>query len=203
MLEIWYTTTVDCVADKPKGVTRFRENKEHRQQTFFSGEYLLPDKLRRKLLRSWAETFYQEVFCRIDESLFTPLDSEGASRPNIPVNVLMGLEILESGFGWSDEEPHEQVCSDLQVPHALGLHNLRGDIFTLRTLRNFRRGVQEHEEETRVSLIQRVFEQVTDEQLEAVALATGWERMDSTQVLSNLAQLSRLELLVAGWSSMQ
>jgi len=175
----------------------FRENEEHRQQSFFSGEHLLPDKLQEKLLCSWAETFYQELFCRIDEAIFARLYSDEASRPNIPVNVLMGLEILKSGYGWSDEELHEQVCFNLQVRHALGLHDLRHEIFTLRTLYNFRRRVREYAEETSINLIQKVFEQVTDEQLETVALATGWQRMDSTQVLSNLAQMTRLELLVA------
>jgi hypothetical protein len=175
----------------------FRKNEEHRQQSFFSGHYLLPEKLQERLLSSWAETFYQEMFCCIDEEVFAPLYSEEASRPNVPVNVLMGLEVLKSGFGWSDEELHEQVCFNLQVRHALGLRDLRSAIFTLRTLYNFRRRVREYEEETRVNLFQEVFEQVTDEQLEKVELATGWQRMDSTQILSNLKKMTRLELLVA------
>jgi hypothetical protein len=175
----------------------FRKNEQHRQQSFFSSEHLLPDKLRQALLNSWAETFYQEVFSRLDESIYAPLYSQAASRPNTPVNVLVGLEILKSGFGWSDEELHEQVCFNLQVRHALGLHDLRGEILTLRTLYNFRQRVREYALQSGVNLMQQVFEQVTDAQLEAVALATGWQRMDSTQVLSNLAQLTRLELMVA------
>jgi hypothetical protein len=175
----------------------FRKNEQHRQQSFFSGLNLLPDKLQERLLMSWAETFYRELFCRIDEEMFAPLYSEEASRPNVPVNVLMGLEVLKSGFGWSDEELHEQVCFNLQVRHALGLRDLRSAIFTLRTLYNFRRRVREYEEESGVNLFQKAFEQVTDEQLERVKLATGWQRMDSTQVLSNLKNMTRLELLVA------
>jgi len=175
----------------------FRENDDHQQQSFFSGEYLLPEKLQERLLGSWAETFYQEVFCHIDETVFAPLYSEEASRPNVPVNVLAGVDILKSGFRWSDEELYEQVCFNLQVRHALGLHDLRGEVFTLRTIYNFRRRVREYTEETGINLMQKVFEQVTDAQLETVALATGWQRMDSTQVLSNLAQMTRLELLVA------
>jgi IS5 family transposase len=175
----------------------FRKNERHRQQSFFSGHYLLPDKLQERLLTSWAETFYRELFCRIDEEILAPLYSEEASRPNTPVNVLMGLEILKSGYGWSDEELHEQVCFNLQVRHAVGQDDLRSEILTLRTLYNFRRRVREYEEETGINLFQKVFEQVTDEQLEAVELATGWQRMDSTQVLSNLKKMTRLELLVA------
>jgi hypothetical protein len=137
------------------------------------------------------------VLCRIDETIFAPLYSEEPSRPNTAVNVLVGLDILKSGYGWSDEELYEQVCFNLQVRHALGQHDLRNEMFTLRTLYNFRRRVQEYEEETGINLIQKVFEQVTDQQLERVALATGWQRMDSTQILSNLAKMTRLEMLVA------
>lgn len=175
----------------------FRRNEEHRQKSFFSGEDLLPEKLQDRLLSSWAETFYQEVFCRLDETIFAPLYSQEASRPNTPVNMVVGLETLKSGFGWSDQELHEQVCFNLQVRHALGLHDLRSEVFTLRTLYNFRHRVRKYAQETGINLIQKVFEQVTDAQFAAVALATGWQRMDSTQVLSNLAQMTRLELLVA------
>jgi len=175
----------------------FRKNEQHRQQSFFSSEYLLPTKLQDRLLRSWAETFYQEVFCRLEETIFAPLYSQKDSRPNVPVNVLVGMEILKSGFGWSDEELYEQVCFNLQVRHALGLRDLGDEMFTLRTLYNFRQRLREYAEERGSNLMQKVFEGVTDAQLEVVALATGWQRMDSTQVLSNLAQMTRLELLVA------
>jgi len=45
--------------------------------------------------------------------------------------------------------------------------------------------------------MEKVFEQITDEHLEMVAVATGWQRMDSSQIMSNLAEMSRSELLVA------
>ena len=106
-------------------------------------------------------------------------------------------EILKSGFGWSDEELYEQAMYNLQIRLALGLHNLAEDIFTERTIYNFRKRVREYAKETGINLMQKVFEQITDAQLEAIALETGWQRMDSTQVLSNLARMTRLELMVA------
>lgn len=175
----------------------FRKNEQHRQKSFFSAQGLLPTKLRDRLLTSWAEAFYQLVLCRIDETIFAPLYSEKASRPNIPVNVLVALEILKSGFGWSDDMLYQQVCFNLQVRHALGLHDLRAEVFTLRTLYNFRRRIRDYAAETGVNLMEKVCEQITDEHLEMVAVATGWQRMDSSQILSNLADMSRLELLVA------
>jgi len=174
----------------------FRKNEAHQQTSMFSAEAWLPKSLREELEASWAETFYREVFCRIEETRFEPLYSVTASRPNVAVNVLVGLEILKSGYGWSDEELYEQVCFNLQVRHALGLRDLGADIFRLRTLYNFRRRIREYGQETGQNLMQTVFEDVTDAQLASVGVATGWQRMDSTQVLSNLAQWTRLELLV-------
>jgi len=162
----------------------------------FSAEAWLPERLRQQLATSWAATFYREVFSRIDETLFAEMYSTTASRPNVPVNVLVGAEILKSGYGWSDDELYEQVSFNLQVRHALGLQDLGAQMFTLRTLYNFRRRIREYTVETGRNLMQAVFEDVTDTQLEAVAVATGWQRMDSTQVLSNLAHSTRLELLV-------
>jgi hypothetical protein len=120
----------------------FQENHDPRQESFFSLRGVLSEKLWEQLWNSWAGTFYREVFCRIDEKILAVLYSEKDSRPNAPINVLKGLEILKSGFGWSDE------------------------------------------------------------QLEKLALETGWQRtpalragacVDSTQVLSNLARMTCLE----------
>lgn len=175
----------------------FQENKDHKQESFYSLKNFLTPKLWEQLSSSWAATFYQEVFCRIDEKLFADLYSDKDSRPNVPVNVLVALEILKSGFGWSDEELYEQAKYNLQVRLALGLHNLNEDIFTERTIYNFRRRVREYAKGNGINLMQKVFEQITDAQLEAIALETGWQRMDSTQVLSNLARMTRLELMVS------
>jgi len=175
----------------------FQENKGHKQESFYSLKNFLTPKLWERLLNSWAGTFYQEVFCRIDEKIFALLYSEKDSRPNVPVNVLVALEILKSGYGWSDEELYEQAMYNLQIRLALGLHNLTEDIFTERTIYNFRKRVREYARETGINLMQKVFEQITDAQLEELALETGWQRMDSTQVLSNLARMTRLELMIS------
>ena len=131
----------------------FRENKENKQESFFSVENLLPKKLWERLSNSWAGTFYQEVFCRIDEKIFALLYSDKDSRPNVPINVLVALEILKSGYGWSDEELYEQAMYNLQIRLALGLHNLTEDIFTERTIYNFRRRIREYAKDTGINLM--------------------------------------------------
>lgn len=46
------------------------------------------------------------------------------SRPNIPVNVLVGLDVPKAGFGWSDEEAHDAFIYNLQVRYALGYRDI-------------------------------------------------------------------------------
>lgn len=156
----------------------------------------LPDKLRSRLEDSWAGTFYREVFCRIDETIFAPLYSSKGSRPNTPINVLVGAEVLKSGFGWSDEALCDHVSFDLQTRYALGLTRLEEDVFERRTLYNFRARVREHGERTGENLFAAVMAQVNDAQRIYYGIAAGWQRMDSTQVLSNIAILHRLELAI-------
>jgi len=51
-------------------------------------------------------------------------------------------------------------------------------------------------QEKGINLLEKAFEQVTDEQLKAFKLKTGKQRMDSTQIASNIREMGRLQLLV-------
>ena len=72
----------------------FKPNTKHLQPAIITAASELPEKQQKRLKASWADTFYQELFCRLDEEPFSVLYSEKASRPNVPVNVLVGLEAL-------------------------------------------------------------------------------------------------------------
>jgi hypothetical protein len=174
----------------------FRKNERHQQLGLFETVAQLPEKVRQRLERSWAGTFYQELFCRIDETKFAALYSDQPSRPNTPVNVLVGMEILKSGFGWSDEELYDAFLFDLQVRYALGLRDLETGNFELCTLYNFRHRLSRYMQQQGVNPLAEVFKQVTGEQLRAFGLKTAEQRMDATYVASNIARMSRLQLLV-------
>jgi hypothetical protein len=174
----------------------FRKNEQHLQMLLFSSINALPEKLQKRLAESWSGTFYHEFFVRIDEEPFAVLYSDEASRPNIPINVLVGLETLKSGFGWSDEEMYDHFCYDVQVRYALGYRDLSEGHFELRTVYNFRQRVTKHMQEAGENLIEAAFEQVTDEQIAVFELKTNNLRMDSTLIASNIRDMSRLQLLV-------
>ena len=174
----------------------FRKNQRHLQPALMSDLDHLTEKQRRRLDESWAGIFRREVFARLDESPFAALYSDTASRPNIPVNVLVGLETLKAGNGWSDEDLHDAFSFDVQVRYALGFDNLGEGEFDLRTVYNFRQRVSAHLQTHLENLIDRAFKQVTDEQLAAFQLKTGQLRMDSSQIASNIRQACRVQLLV-------
>lgn len=174
----------------------YRKNDEHLQWPLLSDLASLPPKLQERLSGSWAGTFYREVFARLDEGPFAELYSEKGSRPNIPVNVLVGLEILKAGYGWSDEELYDHYCYDLQVRYALGYRQLSDGQFELRTLYNFRGRLSEHMQQQGEDLLEQAFKQISDEQVVAYGLKTDKLRMDSSQVSSNIRRFSRLQLLV-------
>ena len=174
----------------------FRENNQHLQFDFLDPFQQMSEKMRQRLEESWAGTFYREIFFRIDETPFAVLYSDQPSRPNSAINVLVGAEILKAGFGWSDEELWDHLQFNLQVRFALGLRNMSVMPFEMRTVYNFRQRVSRHMQESGENLIEQVFVQVTDEQLAALELKTGHQRMDSVLVASNIRQMSRLQLLV-------
>jgi hypothetical protein len=176
----------------------FRKNSKHQQPALISAASELPEKQRKRLENSWAGTFYKEFFCRIDEEAFAVLYSKKGSRPNVPVNVLVGLEALKSGFGWSDEELYENYCFDLQVRYALGYDRLGDGDFEIRTLYYFRERLSRYNAEQGFNLLEQAFEQITDAQVTSLKVRTSMQRMDSTQIASNIVFASRLQLLVEG-----
>ena len=174
----------------------FRKNTKHQQPALISAASELPEKQRKRLENSWAGAFYKEFFSRINEQTFAVLYSEKDSRPNVPVNVLVGLEALKAGFGWSDQELYENYCYSLQVRYALGYDRLGDGDFEIRSLYYFRERLSKYNVEEGVNLLEKAFEQITDAQIVDLKVRTGMQRMDSTQIASNIVSASRLRLLV-------
>jgi hypothetical protein len=174
----------------------YKKNTAHLQIPLTSHVDELPEKLQKGIKESWSGTFYEEFFCRIDETPFSVLYADCPSRPNIPVNVLVSLEFLKAGHGWTDEQLYEQYCYNIQVRYAVGYRHLGEGHFDLRTLYNFRERLSRFVQETGINLLDQAFAQVTDEQIEAFEIKTGKQRMDSTLIASNIRQLGRVQLLV-------
>ncbi len=89
----------------------FRQN-QSQQVTFSDDWWGLTDRERRALEKSWAKTFADDIFPNINEEPFSVLYSDKASRPNTPVNVIIGALIIKELFGISDDEVVENLMLD-------------------------------------------------------------------------------------------
>jgi len=174
----------------------FKTHSSHTQEDFFSSVNLLPEEKREKLKASAQWSFYNIVFCHIDENLFSDLYSEKASRPNAPINVMVGSLILKHHFGWSFEQLFNHIDFDLLTRAALGLNSLSYSPFAPSTIFDFQRRVFEHHLETGNNLFEQVFDAMTKDQLKELGLKTSIQRTDSVLIASNIRDYSRLQLII-------
>lgn len=175
----------------------FRLNETHRQQDLFGLKTQLSPELWERLKETKEYAFYEEIFCRIPEADFADLyRRHPASRPNAPINTLVGALILQHLNDWSFEDLLDHLAFDLKARSALGLWSLSEVPFCRATLFNFKNRLCKHMARTGRDKFQVVFDGLTEEVLKRFGLKTGIQRCDSTQIGSNLREYTRVELLV-------
>ena len=77
------------ISEKKEASMSFKENSC--QKISFSDSFTgLTVREQKVLENSWEKVFADEIFPDIDEKRFSVLYSDKASRPNIPVNVIVG-----------------------------------------------------------------------------------------------------------------
>ena len=174
----------------------FRENHRHDQGNFFNTVGQLPRGVKKRMDKSWAPKFRNLVFKKIDERRYAELYSDIDSRPNFPVNIWVGLEVIKGKFDYTDEELLEQFHFNLLTAYALGLESLGEVTLSERTLYYNRKRLLEYEAQTGRNLLEEEFQAMAENSLEELGLNAKTQRMDSSFVGSFIKQMSRLELIV-------
>jgi len=172
----------------------YTENSDHRQKKLINFKNKYTDKIQQKLEEGFAKIFYEEIFCNIDESKFAVLYSDEASRPNKPINILMGLEIIKQYFGFTDSQLIREFQFNIEIMSALGLQEIGEEYISVRTLYNFRDRVARYEMEEGINLIDEVFKDLVFKHLDKYDIDATTQRMDSTLCSSNMKKLTRLQL---------
>lgn len=156
----------------------------------------MPAEKSKRLRNSWAWSFYELVFSRINEETFSPLFASNNGRPNAPINCLVAAEVLVHWKNLTVRGLMERLDFDVLTRTALGLDDLGDNPFCQATLFNFRNRLLTHYRETGENLLEQVFDSLTAEQLEKLGVKTDIQRCDSFQALSNISHYSRIQLLV-------
>lgn len=174
----------------------FRKNDSYRQVDLFGVETQLSKKQRKMWESSLEHRFFEQIFQRIDEERFSVLYSEKASRPNVAVNQLVGSLILKHLFDWTYEELFKHLSFNMLTRHAIGLQRMDTDIFAEASIYNFQQRLIEHYTESGKDLLMELFDNLTQDQLNAFGIKTDIQRGDSFLLGSNIFDFTRLQLLI-------
>ena len=173
----------------------FVENKTN-QLTFDDSYYTLTDREKRFLEKSWAKPFAEILFPAINEKPFAVLYStKDETRPNTPVNIILGSFILKEFLDLSDEEVLQSLLFDVRFQYALHTTSFKEQPLSDRSLSRFRERCLAHEAETGEDLIKDCIKSLAAEISTIMGVDGSLKRMDSLMIESNIKCLSRLELL--------
>jgi hypothetical protein len=174
----------------------FKPNDKMLQANLFGMVQIFPAGVKKMLDKSWAPAFRKLVFEKINEERYAVLYSDIPSRPNFPVNVWVGLEIIKGMFDYTDEELIQHWHFDLLTAYALGQEGLGELTLSIRTIYYNRERLLEYEDNTGCNLLEEEFHAFTDDAIKVFKVNTRSQRMDTTFAGSFIRQMSRLELVV-------
>ena len=166
----------------------------NQQLSLTDSTFNLTEREKRFLEKSWAKTFADKVFPAIDETIFSVLYSDKYSRPNTPVNVIVGALILKEALGDTDEEIVQALMFDLRYQYALHTTSFAEQPLSDRSLSRFRARCLAYETEKGVDLIHECVTKMAKEIAQFMGIIPAMQRMDSLMVAANIKNLSMLEL---------
>ena len=172
----------------------FNSATEQQLSLWDSYESLTPRE-KRALEKSWARIFAEKIFPKIDEAPYAVLYSDAASRPNTPVNVIIGALILKEFTGQSDDDFNASLMFDIRYQYALHTTSFIEQPLSDRTLGRFRERCITYEKQTGIDLLHDTITGLSKEMAIMMKVDRSLKRMDSFMVESNIKRMSRLELL--------
>ena len=155
----------------------------------------LTEREKKALDKSWAKIFADEIFPAIDEEHFSVLYSDKVSRPNTPINVIIGALIIKELFDYSDDEIVENLILDLHLQYALHTTSYKEQPISDKTLSRFRKRCYDYETLHGVDLYHNCVKDLGGKIAKIMKLNGRIRRMDSMMIESNIRFLSRMELI--------
>jgi len=176
----------------------FRRSSKEPQLDAFSSTVSLLEGKACKLYNDkthWHNQFYEQITKAVDEDTFKVLFNETMGAPNAPVRILLGMMILKESLGWSDSQLFEQCNFNLLVRKSLGLININDSLPVESTYYLFRKRIYEYQKQSGEDLMEKVFADITGQQVKEFEVNGRNIRMDSKLIGSNIALFTRYEII--------
>ena len=184
----------DILTRKRDTAMSFKEN-AYQQISFTDSFSGLTAREQKAVEKSWAKIFADEIFPAIDEKRFSVLYSNNASRPNTPVNVIVGALIIKELFDYSDDEMVENLMLDFRLQYALHTTGFEEQPLSDKTLSRFRKRCYDYETLYNIDLYHDCVKDLSDSIAKLMGISGKVRRMDSMMIESNIRKLSRMELI--------
>jgi hypothetical protein len=173
----------------------FRSN-ETQQMNMNDSMRNLTERAKKIVMKSWAVPFANQVFPAINEDRFSCLYSDNpASRPNTPINVIIGALLIKENFQYSDEQMFEEMMVNPLIQYALHTSSCEEQPISECTFRRFRAKCAEYYEKTGIDLIHDEMVSIAAVFAKHMKVSSKLKRMDSLMVESSCKKMVRLELI--------
>lgn len=188
-----YNGDIDILGKRDYAMS-FKEN-AYQQRSFIDSFSGLTAREQKALEKSWAKIFADEIFPAIDEKHFSVLYSDKASRPNTPVNVIVGALIIKELFDYSDDEMVENLMLDFRTQYALHTTSFDEQPLSDKTMSRFRKRCYDYETLYNKDLYHDCVKNLGESLAKLMGISGKVRRMDSMMIESNIRKLSRMELI--------
>lgn len=167
------------------------------QQLSLEDSYICAsERVRKTIENSWAKDFADIVYPAINEERFSVLYSDNAfSRPNTPVNVIVGALMLKELNGLNEDELLASILCDVRYQYALHTTSYKEQPVSDRTFSRFRERLYNYELEHGEDLLGDEMKHLAATYSDFMKLRKGVKRMDSLMVATRSKSLSRLQIL--------
>jgi hypothetical protein len=162
------------------------------QQTrlFDSFNPVLSERARQRLLDDWPGVFRHVILELMPVGTLAGHFSVGMGRPTKELYSMAGLILLMEQLDWTKDQAVCAYCFHMEVHYALNLEPVAHDL-SVRTLERY---IDLFEQD---DLAARVMHDVSITLVELLDIRIDQQRLDSTHVFSNMAQLGRTRLMGA------
>lgn len=150
---------------------------------------------KKTVMESWAKEFAEEIFPAINEERFSVLYSGNqATRPNTPINIIIGAMIIKEIQCLTDDEVVMGLMCDIRMQYALHTTSFEEQPLSDRTFSRFRQRLYEHEQSTGEDLVKAEMVSLAERIAKLMNLQPHLKRMDSLMIASACKDMTRLEV---------
>ena len=157
---------------------------------FDSFNPVLSERARQRLLDDWPGVFRHVILELMPVNTLAGHFSVGMGRPTKELYSMAGLILLMEQLDWTKDQAVCAYCFHMEIHYALNLEPVAHDL-SVRTLERY---IDLFEQD---DLAARVMHDVSIALVQLLDLRVDQQRLDSTHVFSNMAQLGRTRLMGA------